>query len=381
MRDKSSQSLYQQIAVHVEEIISSRKLQPHEPIPSEGELAKKFGVSRMTAKLALEHLAKKGIVYRLPRRGTFLSDRSEGSLNSGMMSEPFTEKMNSARPVSRTIAIVVSNLDYYTSKIVSAIESEARLHSYNLIVRLSKDTEDEDASLRQLVQEHVDGIILFPRGRPFCSDQVLWLKMDEYPIVIIDRNYRDIMIDSVCHDHLQGMYEMMQYLIGKGHKEIGYVTNALTGISSREERYEGYIKALFDQGIPVRSQYIHIVGATNNLINYAEGNPELEHYIRSNPEMTAIMCCDDYIAASTMYAALKLKIPVPEQLSITGFSDIQIATMLPVPLTTVNQPTGELGQTAAKLLIDRIHSFGEARRTVKIKTVIVERQSVRDYFV
>lgn len=83
---KKPNLLYLQIADKVIEIIRSRRLQPHDPVPSEGELAKLFGVSRMTSKLALEQLAEQGLVYRLPRRGTFLSGNQDGVLESGLLS-------------------------------------------------------------------------------------------------------------------------------------------------------------------------------------------------------------------------------------------------------------------------------------------------------
>jgi DNA-binding LacI/PurR family transcriptional regulator len=327
----------------------------------------------MTAKLALEQLVNKGMVYRLPRRGTFLSDPAPALQQHSAVERGFV----SAAPIALLkVAFVVSNLDYYTSQIVSAIEKEARKHNFSLVIKLSKDAEDEDYCLKQLASEGVDGIILFPRGRPESSEMLRQLKRDKYPIVLIDRIFHDIRLDSVFHDHFQGAYEMMQFLIRKGHNEIGYMTNRLEGISSREERYQGYMKALFDYDIPVKSQYIHFTEITNNLTNYSEENKELEQFLKANPNMTALMCSDDYVAASAVYSAMRLHIPVPDRLSITGFSDTQLATMLPISLTTVKQPAAELVQEAVKLLLARIRSYSEEQSIIKIKTQIIERRTV-----
>jgi GntR family transcriptional regulator of arabinose operon len=373
MEDIHSHSLYRVIAQKVEEIIQERKLKPHEPVPSEGELAKRFGVSRMTAKLALEQLVDKGMVYRLPRRGTFLSDPAHVKQHQPEMERGF---VSSVQTTKLKIAFVVSNLDYYTSKIVSEIDNEARKHSFILVIKLSKDVEDEDHCLKQLAADGVDGIILFPRGRTKSSELLNQFKQDKYPIVLIDRTFHDIQLDSVFHDHFQGAYEMMQFLIRKGHHEIGYVTNRMEGISSREERYQGYMKALFDHDIPVKSQYIHFTEKTNNLTNYSEENNGLDQFLSANPNMTAVMCSDDYVAASAIYSALRLNIAVPAQLSFTGFSDNHLATMLPISLTTVKQPAAELVQEAVKLLLARIRSYSEGQSIVKIKTQIIERRTV-----
>jgi len=88
------------------------------------------------------------------------------------------------------------------------------------------------------------------------------------------------------------------------------------------------------------------------------------------------MCGDDYLAASVQYSALRENIDVPDQLSIVGFADIQLATMLPVALTTVRQPTDELGKEAVKLLIKRMSLNDDKQNTVKINTKIIERNSV-----
>ena len=82
------------------------------------------------------------------------------------------------------------------------------------------------------------------------------------------------------------------------------------------------------------------------------------------------------MAASVLHSALRQNIDVPDQLSIVGFADIQLATMLPVALTTVRQPTDELGKEVVKLLIKRMSLSDDKQNTVKINTKIIERNSV-----
>lgn len=372
---KEKQQLYLQVAEKVLEIIETRGLQAHDPVPSEGELAKLFGVSRMTSKLALEQLVEQGLVYRLPRRGTFLSgDRHER--RSEKLQEPLPSLVE--KKVNKQIALIVPHMSDYTSRIISAVEHELRKHHFELILRISKDQDDQDQCLQALVAAGISGIILFPRGSRTCSDQVLRLKMEKVPNVIIDRIFREISIDCVYHDHFRGSYEMAQYLIAKGHRDIGYSSNAIENITSREERYQGYVQALLDHGIPVKSEYIHFRNERCDPSRFNEYDAEQGEFIQSNPQMTAVMCADDQVAISTLFTALHMNIAVPEKLSIVGFSDTYLSALTPIPLTTVRQDTERLAAAAVELLMKRVNQSKEQHLSIKIQTSIIERKSVFD---
>lgn len=171
---------------------------------------------------------------------------------------------------------------------------------------------------------------------------------------------------------------MAQYLIAKGHRDIGYSSNIFENITSREERYQGYIQALLDHGIPVKSEYIHFRTERCEPGRFHEYDAEQGEFIRSNPQMTAIMCADDQVAISTLFSALHMNISVPEKLSIVGFSNTYLSALTPIPLTTVRQDTDRLAAAAVDLLMKRINHSKEQHLTIKIQTNIVERKSVFD---
>lgn len=376
---KNSNLLYLQMAEEIMEIIRERNIQPHEPVPSEGELARQFGVSRMTSKLALNQLAEQGIVYRLPRRGTFLAksaavdrqDHPAGKSRSFAAVPPPPEQS------IRKIAIVLPHMSDYTSRILTSVDREARKHGCEIMFRMSCGREDEDQCLSELAAGGIDGIILFPQGRKTCSDQVLKLKLDKFPLVIIDRIFREIQIDCVHHDHFKGSYMMARYLIDKGHRHIGYITTPSSGVTSLEDRYQGYIQALLDHGIAVNHSQLLIRSEECDLMQLKKLLPEQVDFLRNNPRMTAVMCGDDHIAGSAMYTALQLGISVPDQLSVVGFSDQYLSPLLPVPMTTVRQPTTQLAQSAFHLLMKRMNNSMEKQLTIKIETTITERESVK----
>mgnify|MGYP002478931572 FL=1 len=367
--------LYLQIADKVLEIIESKGLKPHDPVPSEAELARLFGVSRMTTKLALEQLVERGVVYRLPRRGTFLA--GNGREDDARKAEQPPKRQDDGKE-NKLIALIVPHMTDYTSRIISAVEHEARKHGYDLVLKISKDEEDQGRCLQTLAEMGVSGIILFPLGSKSCSNQVFRLKMEKIPSVIIDRVFYEIPIDCVYHDHFQGSYEMAKYLISRGHREIGFSSNVIENITSRGERYQGYIQALLDHGIPVKSEYIHFRTTSCRPDHIHEYDDEQGEFIRSNPGMTAIMCADDQVAIATMFTAMHMNIAVPDTLSIVGFSDTHLSALTPVPLTTVRQDTDKLAAAAVDLLMKRIRHSREQHITVKIQTKIVERKSVLD---
>lgn len=371
------QKLYLQIADKVLEIIESRKLQPHDPVPSEGELAKMFNVSRMTSKLALEHLAEQGKVYRLARRGTFLAASQGETSSAGRKLEKRDSASSETQPMKR-IALIVPHMTDYTSRIIAGVEHEARKHGYELMLTISKDQDDQDRCLQELVSRGVSGIILFPRGGRACSDQVLRLKLEQIPCVIIDRIFHEVQFDCVYHDHYRGSYEMTEYLISKGHREIGFSSNLFENVTSREERYQGYIQALLDHKIEVKGQYIHFRKKSCDPSHLNEYDAEQAEFIGNNPQMTAVMCADDQVAITTLFTAMHLGIKVPDKLSIVGFSDTYLSALTPVPLTTVRQDTDRLARAAVELLMKRMNRSKEQQLTIKIQTQIVERKSVLD---
>ncbi|WP_213522431.1 GntR family transcriptional regulator [Paenibacillus sp. J31TS4] len=376
--DSTSRLMYHHLAEQVMDIIRARQLKPHEPVPSEGELSKRFKVSRMTAKLALETLAKQGIVYRLPRRGTFLADAPLPADLQAVADAGGSGQAPSQEDRAPTlIAIVVPNLDEYIGGIVAAVESELRQHQAELVVVITASREDEAACLERLVrQTKAAGILLFSRGGLAGSAILEELRENRYPLVLLDRLVRGMELDSVCHDHFYGVYQLMRLLLQKGHRQIGYLSTSFEGVSSREERYQAYVQAHLDHGLPIRTGQICLEAQL--AADPREANRTLQAFLASNPQLTALVCVNDYLAAQAYYTCKSLHISVPDRLSIVGFCDHPVAAYVPVPLTTARQSAVQLGQSAVRLLMSRIGRSKEGALTVKLRTPIVERESVKD---
>jgi|GEM_PF-440347 len=232
--------LYEQMRAKIVELIRERNLQPHDPIPSEAELAAMYGVSTRTSKEALAALAREGVVYRMPRRGTFLAEQPGRPQSRGLI----------------PLVLIVPDMDEYAGAIVQAAVTAAQGMGAEILLRVSGgDLREEEELLKRAALE-AKGIILFPGDRRTCPDELLRLHLAQFPIVIVDRAYREINIPSVYHDHYRGGYELTSYLIAAGHRQIGFITADIEGVMSREDRYYGYMQALLDNRLPFTSSMV-----------------------------------------------------------------------------------------------------------------------------
>lgn len=374
--------LYESVRSDIIAMIRARGLRAHDPLPSEGTIAEMYNVSRMTGKLALKSLEDDGIVYRVNRRGSFLAEGFEEKIPEAVLD---AKRVRDREGKQLSVALVVPAFDFYVGDIIESIQRAAERRSVRILLHMNDgDRAEEDRVLRELSRlTYIHGIILFPVSRSDVSGELLTMKLNKYPLVLVDRTFDSLALDSVVHDHYEGAHRMTSYLIERGHRNIGFVSQPLSTSRSRELRYQGYIHALMEHGAPVRKEHIRIITSDIHTVHGTHvldspGHPELRDFLSSNRNMTAVVCDEDYGAAELYYAASELGLRVPEDLSLTGFTDNRILRFLPVRLTTVRQPVAELGERALDLLIERVANPDRDYTEVVIGTEIVDRDSVAD---
>ncbi len=374
--------LYESVRNDIIAMIRARGLQAHDPLPSEGTIAQMYDVSRMTGKLALKSLEDDGIVYRVNRRGSFLAVGFEEKIPGGA-----TEAKRNRDRLSKqlSVALVVPAFDFYVGDIIRSIQEAAEKRSIRLFLHVTdEDPVEEDRILEELTRlTYIHGIILFPLTRPDVSGQLLAMKLNRYPLVLVDRTFDSLALDSVVHGHYEGAHEMTSFLIERGHRNIGFVSQPLATARSRELRYQGYIHALMEHGAPVRKEQIQIIDSDIHTVRGVHvldspSLPPLREYLRSNRSMTAVVCDEDYSALEVYYAATGLGLRIPEDLSVTGFTDNRVLRFVPVRLTTVRQPVEQMGDRALDLLVQRIAESEREYSEVVIDTEIVDRDTVKN---
>ncbi len=221
---------------------------------------------------------------------------------------------------------------------------------YDLIV-FNIETPDrrDDAFLEVARRERVDGVLVI--SLPLTPDVFKHLKDSDIPLVFIDVSHPELgQFSRVIFDDIQGGRTAVEHLIELGHKRIGFISDPLDDpflFTTSRDRFRGYQKALAKAGIPLDEQlYQHAEHG-----RYAARDLALEMLTLSD-RPTAIFAASDTQAIGVLEAARTLGLSVPEDLSVVGYGDIDLAEYL--NLSTIRQLLFESGQIGLRFLLDAI---------------------------
>lgn len=262
------------------------------------------------------------------------------------------------------------NASYIVELLQGAME-QSRQDGYHLIVEpvsLSSATITEDIN-NLLVQSNLDGMILPP---PLCDEPSILkaLMSAGKPFARISPSIsEELGLRVEINDH-QAAKEMTTKLIELGHTSIGFITGR-KGTATTRRRLEGFLSAMKDANLSVPDSFIQ------------EGNFEYrsaliagEKLLKQPQRPTAIFASNDEMAAGLIAAAHKSGLSVPDDLSIAGFDDSLVATVVWPQLTTVRQPIKEMAATAVKILIEKCRAESDENPNMELlPTEIIMRES------
>jgi LacI family transcriptional regulator, galactose operon repressor len=213
---------------------------------------------------------------------------------------------------------------------------------------------------------HVDGMVLvaFQIGASDLRDII----DSGLPLVSIGASIEDPRVDVVLTDDEHGAFEATRYLIGRGHTRIGMIGGS-EGPGSR--RAAGFRRALDDAGMDAVRELTAIADWTRR-----GGQEAMRRLVASTERPTAVFCANDLMAIGAMDVARDSGLSIPEDLALVGYDDIDAATLVSPSLTTVVNPAYEAGQSAGRLLLDRMTGrYTGERREVVLRARLVERGS------
>lgn len=248
------------------------------------------------------------------------------------------------------------------------IEANLTSSGYQLIVSNVETTERRDACLRDIPRkERSDGVLIIslsPR-----VDEVAMMQRSGVPVVLVD-TYAPGMHSVVIDDQLGG-YIATRHLLDRGHWRIAYVSDPLEdpfnfNFTSSRDRFKGYRQALAEAGIPFREDY-HRSGIHGR---YEARRLARELFALAEPP-TAIFAASDTQALGVLEAAHDVDLRVPEDVSVIGFDDIEIAEYL--KLTTVRQPLFETGARGVELLLGLIDGTQTTRTCEQLPIELIIR--------
>jgi LacI family transcriptional regulator len=278
---------------------------------------------------------------------------------------------------TKTIGVIIPNiLNSFFAKVFSGIEKVADEKGYNVIMCISNESLEKEAhTLEMLSNGTIDGFIVSVSEEAQKNqdyDHFSAIINDGTPIVMFDRIAEGVDCDKVIVDDFDSALDSTQHLIDLGCKNIA-LFSSVDNLSVGKLRVEGYLKALENNKIPVNENIILRTDSDENL------NNQIETIFDTN-KIDGIFALDENDSVAALRIGLKKGYKIPEELSIIGFADgILASRRLSPSLTTVSQHGIEIGEVAAKLLIDRLESKEEhvPYETVVIKTKLKERESTR----
>ena len=259
------------------------------------------------------------------------------------------------------------------SSTLQAIQEAAQQNNFSLVAGSSKyDIRTELTLLQQFKERRMAGIILtgFVFGQ---KDLVKELIKGGMPCVVIWDKLDDSDLSYVGFDNYEATYRITEYLIGLKHKHIGLIVGPYTKVERVKKRLEGFKAALKVHGLRFDSSLV--IEKEPTLI---DGKEAMSRLLSLPIRPTAVLAASDTLAVGALAAARDMKVRIPEDISIAGFDDIEVAAYCNPPLTTVRVPAYEIGQSAFKILLEMINNNSEQVQQYCLDTSVIIRGSCRE---
>ncbi|MCA0456217.1 MAG: GntR family transcriptional regulator [Chloroflexi bacterium] len=372
--DDSFVSLHVQLHNQLRQLIHSGRWPNASRIPSENELTGHLDISRSTIRLALQLAEIEGLIERKAGRGTFVTYTPTKAHNS------------------RLIAFITGGIDAENHLLMlNGAEQEARAHGYQIVFSNAKNQEEELLILESLEQNSIAGVLLWANAESTQSTPSLTnrYKQLKAPIVLMDRKIPGFHCDFVTSDNYAGARALMRHFINLGHQHIVFLSHDMVEVSPVMERYRAYCDSLEEAGLPSSEPWLVGQHGIEISAKYAlrssidENSLEIQqikdYLLNAHPRPTAFFALNDWVAVFALQTMKQLRLNVPDDISIAGFDDIELAAHLDPPLTTVAQDPFAIGKTAAQLLLDRIDTKRETNKLEVLSTELRIRSSTANY--
>ena len=286
---------------------------------------------------------------------------------------PIAQSLKRGR--SKSIGVIVCNIDNnFFSQAINGIESVARSKDYNVIITQSQESyEREVANSEHLSSRSVDGLIISLSAETKRIDHLLKLHEKGLPIVFFDRISDEIPTHKVIANNFKGAFDATRHLLQQGFRRIATITSSAS-LSITQERLEGYKKALSDAGLEADPEYIKF--CPHGGMIQEETRLALTELLQAEHRPDAIFTASDRLSTTTLSLLRKMRIAVPDEIAMVGFTNSISADIFYPSLTAVVQPALEMGQLATDLLIQLIES---KRPVVDFSKRVLETQlQIRD---
>lgn len=349
---------YQMIADELRFQIRSGKYTSAAALPTEAALCQEYGVSRQTVRQALSVLVSEGLIQRRQGSGSQI-----------------LHPASSAQAAPATVAVMTTYIsDYIFPSILREVEQVLSSHGYTPLLFSTRNQLDmERKILTNLLTMPIQGILVEGSKTVLPNPNLdLYRKLLDrgVPLVFlhgVSSNLSGVL--SVLDDNRAGGQQLVEYLYGKGHRNIAgiFKSDDIQGL----QRYDGYISALRDLDLPMNDRQV-VWYSTETKSQLLENGADLLKK-RVPAECSAVVCYNDEIASCLISQLLRQGVRIPEDLAVVSFDNSHYSTMSPVPITSLSHGEHNVGRLSAQLLLRRM--AGEECHSEKAPWTLVQRES------
>ena len=330
------------------------------------EIAKEAGVSVSTVSRVINrkgpHVARPELqnrIWEIVSRTGYVPNENALNLKKNAKSESSNAPQSIACLFARTPESIN---DPFFAQLARSVESAAFKEGYYVQYSLTEVDMKKPHTLRSLIDQNVRGVVVLGR----CSQELLhYLKQCFRFVSYVGLNPPEAQYDQIICDGQEVGRAAVEYLVELGHRNIAYI-----GETSKENRFDGYLQALREHNLPFRPEHVADVPLSTE-----NGYRGARMLLEQGEGITAILCANDVTAIGAMRAMRELGIRTPQDISVIGIDDIEMAQYMTTKLTTVHIPVEEMGQMATKVLLDRINGGHAIHMKVSMPFYIVERES------
>ena len=247
---------------------------------------------------------------------------------------------------TKTIGILIPDISsQFYPEIVRGAEDVANIYDYNVILCNSDfDSEKEKEYLRVLKEKMVDGVIYMSSS---FSEEILKL-INELNLntILVESKDSENRLPSVTIDNVGATYEATKYLIDKGIRDLAFIGVEADNTNAWGERYLGFKKALDDNNIDLDEDLVFL-----DTMKVKSGYEAVDKFIQSKKKFAGIVCASDEIAMGAINELREKGINVPNDVSVIGFNNNAVSSIFYPKLTTISQPSYDMGSVAMRMLI------------------------------
>ena len=330
------------------------------------EIAEKLGISITTVSKALKDYSDVSLKTKT----------AVISLAKELNYSPNSFAVNLRTQESKTIGLIIPEIvHHFFSNIIKGIITEAELNGYLVIILQSNESlELEKKQVALLINKRVDGILISLSNDTNDDDHLKAILERKIPLVQFDKISKLINSSKVIINDQKAAMNATQHLIDAGFTKIAYIRGPINP-QNAIDRFIGYKKALEKNDLPFNSRLVY----TCEHVTFEEGVFFAEQILIDHPDVEAIFCTTDLVAVGVLSYFNEHNIKVPEQIALMGFSNWFMSQVLTPKLSTIDQPSHEMGKESFNLLLDQMNCQRKGTpftpKIIELETTVIVRES------